>query len=446
MTRAEMLAILTSKGITLAATATDAEVKAALDGLLNKGADPQPMTAADVTKIVSDALAPIVEKLKAKATSNMGELPTERAPITGKSAADGTGINFARFVKASAESAFRIKEGRGISPVEVLRAWKYTELADRCERAQKSFTSSLLADGGNFVPADVLGEVIELLRAETVVRSLGARRVPMPHGNMSMSRQTAGATFGWVGEGTVITPSKPSTDGLKLAAKKLAGIVAVSNDLIRFADISAEEFVKKDLIDGLAVSEDTSLISGVGSQYSPIGLLYLAIAANKFNATAVDPKVPTATEVRKELGKLEYKLTSNNHKLRKPGYILTPRTEWFLKHAMLDGLSNPIFLAEMLQGQLMGKPYRCTTSVPENLGGGTDESKIYFADFDEVLIGDAQAMSITVSPDGTYEEGGVVKSGLSRDETPIRIMEQIDQNVRHTTAIAVVEAVRWGAP
>lgn len=445
MDRAAMLAALTKAGITLAANATDAEVRAAFELHCMKAA-PEPLTVADVSKIVSDAIAPIVEKLKAKATNNMGEPPVERAPITGKSAADGTGINFARFVKASAESAFRVKEGRGLSPVAVLREWGYAELAGRCEAAQKSFTSSLLTDGGHFVPVDVLGEVIELLRAQTVVRSLGARRVPMPHGNMSMSRQTAGATFGWIGEGTVITPSKPATDSIKLAAKKLAGVVAVSNDLIRFADVSAEEFVKKDLIDGLAVSEDTSLISGVGSQYSPIGLLYLAVSGNKFNATATDPKVPTVTEVRKELGKLEYKLLSANHKLRKPGYILTPRTEWFLKHSLLDGLSSPIFLAEMLKGELMGKPYRCTTSVPENLGGGTDETKIYFADFDEVLIGDAQAMSITVSPDGTYEEGGVVKSGLSRDETPIRIMEQIDQNVRHTTAIAVCEAVRWGAP
>lgn len=447
MNRAEMLAELTKAGITLAADATDAAVVTAFKLHCMKAApeQPKPLTAADITKLVGDVLAPVLEKLKAKATDNMGD--PSRSPITGKEAADGSGINFARFVKAQAESSFRMKGGVAITPVAVLREWGYKELADRCDKnvAEKSFAASVSTEGGALVPEDVRLEVIELLRDETAVRALGARVVDMPRGNYSQSRQTGASTFQWVGEGVVPGTSKPALDGIKMSAKKAAGVVIVSNDTLRFASINSEEMVRQDMIQGLGIFEDQTLISNVGGQYSPIGLLYLVAAGSKYNATAVAPKVPTLTEVRAELAKLPYQLKKNKQKERKGGYILSPRTEWFLGQ-ISDGLGNPVYRTEMATGKLNGRPFVVTTSIPENLGGGTDESKIYFADFDEILIGDAMGMAITVSPDGSYEEGGVVKAGFSRDETPIRIIEQIDQTTRHNTAIAIVEAIRWGAP
>ncbi len=453
MNRAEMLAVLTKAGITVAADATDAQVSQILakhlGGDAPAAAAVSPELAALIAKSAAESVAPVLEQLKKKATNNMGteELPTEEDPRpvavkVGKHMTEGTGLNFVRMAKAIGTVELERKNGRQVTLEGVIKGWAKKDR--NYDVLVKTFTQSLMTDGGTFVPENFAAEIIELLRHIAVIRTLGYRSTPLPNGNITIGRQSGAATAAYIDEGAVISVSKPATDAVKLVEKKLAALVPVSNDLIRNASIAAEEFVRADLLKVMALREDLAFIRGDGSASTPRGLRYDTAAANVVDETT-GSKTPTLAEVRTELNGMVYGFESNDVPMLNPRMIINPRTKLYLK-SLADGNGNdPIFLREMDQGKIMGIPFAVTNQIPSNLGSGTNESEMYIYEADEFMIGDGLKMELTVSPDGTYEDGGSAKSGLSRDETPIRILSTHDCKLRHNVACVIRTNVIWGS-
>lgn len=80
--------------------------------------------------------------------------------------------------------------------------------------------------GGTFVPLPMLGELIDLQRSLEVFATAGAREVALPpNGRVQFPKLTAASTAYWVGEGSSITESQPTTGNLDLQAKKLGVFV-----------------------------------------------------------------------------------------------------------------------------------------------------------------------------------------------------------------------------
>lgn len=448
MNRAEMLALLAKSGIVPATTATDADLKALVIGTLTEKVAAPGMTSAEVAAIVAKALEPIAAQLAKKATNNMGDAPGlegERPVTSGqKHSTEGTGLSMARIVKAVAKSALEQKTGNFVTPLQVLQAQAKKDSG--YDMVAKSFLASSLSDGGSMVPEVFATEIIELLRNTTVMRVAGYRQVPLEKDNLTIGRQTSAATAQYGAEGAPITTSKPGTDQVKLSAKKLTTLCPVSNDIIRIMAPAADAFVRDDLIKVMKIREDLAFLRGDGTVDTPKGIRNDMAAANAYAATAVAPKVPTLQEVRTELAKIRYQLRKNNVDMSKLQWVSGPRTEFFLTQ-LQDGNGNPaIFAKDIASGTLWGIPFAASIQVPENLGGASDESELYLYNPDEFMIGDAMMMELTVDPNGTYEESGVVKSGMSRDETPVRIISKHDCKLRHNVSAACVTALRWGAP
>src|SRR3546814_7122383 len=87
-----------------------------------------------------------------------------------------------------------------------------------------------------------------------------------------------------------------------------------------------------------------------------------------------------------DLGKLRLAVLTANIPMTQCGYIMSPRTLLFLEN-LRDGNGNKAF-PEVAEGRLGIYPIGVTTSVPDNLGAGTNESEIYFGDFAQFQIGD----------------------------------------------------------
>lgn len=406
-----------------------------------------------VAGAVSEAIAPmmkgigeLVEVLKAqataqaqvKATDNLGD-PTAatRPAITGKQVEVPAGIKAARVIKAQLAA----KLG-GSNDVEgKLKAWGYHEEAAMFSR-EKAMTQNVFAEGGALVPAEYSSELIALLRNKTAVRQLGARAIPMG-ASLEMPSQDQAATAYYVGEGVAITVSEQKVGSMKLSEKKLAGLVVISNDLIRNAVIAAEEFVRDDLVQVLALKEDYTAIFGTGGEYTPRGLVSLIDASHQYAATAATPQTPTLAEVRKELAKAKRKLKTANIPMVKLGWIMSPRIEETL-YAITDGNGNAVYAAALDNGMLHGAPVVVTNQVPENLGGTTDESRLIFGDWSQFLIGESMAPSIEVFPNAAYDSSGTVKSGISQDQSVVRALAKHDFNTRYSKSHVIV-ALRWGA-
>lgn len=307
------------------------------------------------------------------------------------------------------------------------------------EGIAKALAAGVGSAGGFLVPEDYSAEIIELLRPASVVMSLNPIVLPMPRGNLSIPKLASGSTAGYIGENQNAPKTEPTFGDLNLTARKLAALVPISNDLIRFSTPQADIVVRDDLVAAMAQRADLAFIRGDGTGNSPKGLRYWTPAANVIPANGT----VNLANVTTDLGKLELALKNANVRMLRPGWIMSPRIERYLKD-LRDGNGNFAFRPEMLTGKLNGYPYRVTTQIPSNLGGGTNESELYFVDFADAVIGDTMQIMLDVSDTAAYHDGSNVVAAFSLDQTVVRAIAQHDFGMRHDASVAVLSAVTWG--
>lgn len=296
--------------------------------------------------------------------------------------------------------------------------------------------------GGFLVPEDVSSEIIELLRPASTVRAMGARTVPMPNGNLTTNRRATGATFEYIGEQQDAKATGFTYGQMKLSAKKLAGIVPISNDLLRASGTNVDRLIRDDIVADAAQIEDRFFLRGAGTENAPKGLRFQHTGTD-FAATHVltMTATPDLQKVDNDLGRLELALANYNVPYAGAHWIMAPRTAMFLTN-LRDGNGNKVY-PEMAQGQLRMKPVHITTEIPVNLGGGA-ESEIMLAHPMHVVIGEHMGIELAMSSEAAYRDGdGNVQAAFSRDETLMRMIMQHDLGVRHLPAVAILTGVTW---
>ncbi len=316
----------------------------------------------------------------------------------------------------------------------------------------KALNSTGTATGGAVIPQNFIVDLIELLRAETVVRASDPMIIPLPGGNATIPRLAAGATAGYQGELDDIGVSQETFDDLQLNAKKLTAMVPVSNDLIRRAPIGVEAIVRDDLIQTMARREDLAFLLGDGSGNSPIGLLNLCMAANKLNVAAFTA-TDNATVVGAVSAVLQYMLLvleQGFSRMIRPRWIMPPVTKAFLL-TLRDGVGNYVFKDEIASGTLLGIPFKTTAQLPTNLNTAAagapavnNGAYLYLADFADVVIGETYDVLVDASDVASYKDaGGNVVSGFQRDQTVFRVISEHDFNIRHQASVAIAVLPGW---
>ena len=320
------------------------------------------------------------------------------------------------------------------------KAAAFAQKAWKDEAIVKALQTDEGEAGGYLVPEEYSSQLIEYLRPLAVVRRMNPVIIPMETGTMSMPAVTGGASAEYIGEGTNVPKSQPTFGQVKLTWKKLACLVPISNDLIRFSSPKADEVVRNDLVGAMAQREDAAFIRDDGTNDKPKGLLNWIAAANKFEAN----KTVNLANVTIDLAKAIYYLRKNETKFLNCGWILSPGSELYLR-TIRDSNGNFAFKGEMDQGRLFGFPFGVTTQVPDNLGDGEDESEIYFVDFADAAIGESSQVEIEISSEAAYYDGSNVVSAFSLDQTVLRAIARHDFAMRRNTSGAVIQAVTWGS-
>jgi HK97 family phage major capsid protein/HK97 family phage prohead protease len=105
---------------------------------------------------------------------------------------------------------------------------------------------------------NVTGEFMELLRPATILGKVaGLRKVPF---NASVPLQTAGGTYGWVGQSAPKSVTKLGFGTATLGIAKAAGIIVLTEELVKLSNPSAEAIVRADMIAGIAQFLDQQFI------------------------------------------------------------------------------------------------------------------------------------------------------------------------------------------
>jgi HK97 family phage major capsid protein len=350
------------------------------------------------------------------------------------------GMAFARCVRAMAAAKMHKIGSSGVA--DILKQWGDDDLAVALKDVQsKALAAGDATAGGFLVPTQFSNEVIELLRAQSVVRKLGARIVQMPTGTLKYPKIAAGAAASYIGENVNISKSEETFGQLTLTFKKLAVLTPISNDLLRYSSPSADAIVRDDLVSAMATKEDSSFLRGTGTDATPKGLLNWCVADQKIAASSA-----SLSNITDNLGQLVVKLKNADIPMISPGWVMAPRTEQSL--ATIQNANGVFaFRDEVIRGTLWGWPIGTTTNVPITLdtsGSGNDnESEIYLVDFAQVLIGESAGLLVDSSQEAAYHDGSNVQAAFSLDQTVVRAIAEHDLGLRHEKAVAMLTDVTW---
>lgn len=350
----------------------------------------------------------------------------------------GRGLRAARLIRANLEA-----RRQNIPVEEQLKRWGDDWMVEELERAKPALVERNLqlgnaVTGGLLVPEEYMNEMVELLRPMVRVRAAGPRQIRVPTGAVRMNRKTAGTSFQFIGEQQNIVPSDVNFGDLSLNCRQAAGGVAISNTLLRSADVSVDALVRDDLLEAYAVFEDQAFLRGAGTQYAPLGIRNLPLTANVLTSAGST----TQNKIADFLALMNALVNADVPMLR-PHLFMSPRTMHALMFEWDANGAGWVFREEMASGALFGIPFSDTTSVPINLGGGSDESEIILADMADIVVADQYAPIVETFPGAAYHDGTQVQSGVSRDETFIRALASIDIGARRRESIARLDAVAY---
>jgi len=262
----------------------------------------------------------------------------------------------------------------------------------------RTLSSTQPTKGAEIVP-DSPGELIELLRARSIVMSLGARVLTGLSGPVGFPRVTGGVTVAWVPENPASdTPSSDPSLGMSmLTPKTMQGVVPFTRQLAMQASFDIESWVRDELAIGHSLVFDKAAIHGTGTAGQPTGI---------YNATSVFSKNFSSTfPDAASLMDMVVGVADNNADLGTLGWLASVVLAGRLR--VTAELSNTIAATlwknNLRQGELLG--YRASAStqaskVMTTAGvetGGSSQALIY-GNWADLLVALFGAMEFVVDP------------------------------------------------
>lgn len=290
----------------------------------------------------------------------------------------------------------------------------------------KALSATTPSEGGFLINEEMAADMIPLLYSAVAVTNLGARRIPMKSGNLNMPKMTNGSTSYYQGESQDATISQQVYGNIHMSSKKLITLVPISNDLIRSSSLSADKFVRDDMVQQMRMKMDYTALYGQGTVYVPTGLKYMGIT------TGTSTAVITADDV----GNIVGILMSSNAPMLSPGWAFNGLM-WSTLYNLKTTTNAYIYRDEMNRGTLNGFPFRVTNQITTDTANVT---ALFFGDWSEFLFGEQLAFEMMASQEASYKDAsGNLVSAFSLDQTVLKVTNLHDFAVRHADVFQMKE-------
>jgi len=312
--------------------------------------------------------------------------------------------------------------------------WTDAQLELEASRAVSARTGRANSRTGFFVPLDVQQRdmtvgtdsaggylratnnisFIELLRNRMVAFQMGATRLSGLVGNVTIPKQTAGATAYWLStEATAITEGNQTFGQLALTPRTVGAYTEISRLLQLQSSPDAEALIMSDLAKQVAIAADLAVLAGTGTE-QPTGIVGTASIG-----TVTGTSIALA-------GILEFQsdVAGNNALAASCGYLTTPVVASLLMaRQRFSSTDTPLWEGNMLDGKVLG--FKAMTSKQCPTGD------IIFGDFSQVVVGEWGVLELAVNPAANFPAG----------ITGIRAMYTMDVGVRYAGAFSVATSV-----
>lgn len=297
-----------------------------------------------------------------------------------------------------------------------------------------------------FIGSPIRGELIELLRQQEVFSRTGATQLSLPpNGRVQFDRQTGASTAYWVGEvpsdrsGPGIPASEPRSGTLVLSAKKLAALVKMPNELMRFATPDLEAFIRMDLARSMALAADAAMLDGVGSTNAIKGLLtYPGVSKYVAGNEATNGDTLAPEDIQLMLATVE----DFNHDAddESAAWVMRPRMWAQLLNRRAVGPSSGVFdggwlfpatrgdIGQPRPSFLSGRPVVRSNQVSRSRSKGSANNLTYvlFGLFRHWIIGRVGVVEFATSTQGD--------TAFTADQTWIRAIQHLDAGPRYENA------------
>lgn len=233
-------------------------------------------------------------------------------------------------------------------------------------------------------------EFIELLRPATIIgRIPGLRRVPF---NIQMPRTTTGSSMGWVGENAPKPVSNMAFDTVQLRWAKAAGIIILTDELVRFSNPAAESVVRADMIAAMAQFLDRQFVDPTVAAVTNVSPASITNGVAGVNRTGTN-QAAFVTDVTTMLNTF----LTNNLSTAGGVFIMSQRQALAFS-LMLNALGQPFYPNINSEGgTLLGYPVVTSENVPSVGGSPSDGTPIIFALPREILLADDGQVTIDAS-------------------------------------------------
>lgn len=296
---------------------------------------------------------------------------------------------------------------------------------------------------------NMVSEFAELLRPATIIgRIPGLRRVPF---NIKIPRQLTGSTVNWVGEGKAKPVGALSFDSIKLGMTKAAGIVVITDELLRASNPAAEALVRQDLIDQMAQFLDHDFVDPSKAAVTDVSPASITNGVTPVIASGTD-----ADALRADIQALYAKFVAANMSVAGAVWIM-PETSALA----IAGLRNPLAQKEFPEltaqgGTLEGLPVVTSQNVPANAGTGDPVtgagSRIILAKASEILLADDGQTVLDVSREASLQMDSSPTTGAAElvslwqhNMVGIRAERFINWGKRRDGVVQYIDSANYGA-
>lgn len=289
-------------------------------------------------------------------------------------------------------------------------------------------------------------EFAELLRPATIIgRIPGLRRVPF---NIQLPRATAGTSMGWVGEGAPKPVSAMAFDTITMRWAKAAGIVILTDELVRFSNPSAEAIVRQDMIDAMAQFLDRDFVDPAKAE-----VLNVSPASITNGVTATTATGTTAAAFRQDARTMFNTFFAANMQPGGGVWIMTQQMGLSLG-LMLNSLGQQQFPSIGADGgTLLGYPVVTSENIPGTGGSPADGSLIIFLKASEIMLADDGQTVIDASreasvqmdstPDSPPTGSTNLVSLWQMNMTGLRAERWINWKKRRSGAVAYIQNAKY---
>jgi HK97 family phage major capsid protein len=245
---------------------------------------------------------------------------------------------------------------------------------------------------------NIASEFVELLRPQTLLGNIpGLRKVPF---FVKLPVQTQGSTVQWVGETAPKPVSELKFGQLTLGMYKAAGIVVLSEELVRSSSPSAEALVRQDLTATIAQFLDRQFIDPAVAEVPNV-----SPASITNGVTPVPASGTTADALRTDIKALFNRFISANLSPSTGAWLMSP-TQAVAISMLQNPLGQPEFPGINVNGgTLFGLPVVVSENVRDTPTGSppTAADRIVLINANDILVADEGGVMLDVSREASLQ-------------------------------------------